>query len=45
MKDATYKIKLENTISLINDLVENLHHKTREEIHTDLQITLYMARK
>jgi len=39
------EVKLENTISLLKDLVENMHNKTREQIHSDLQITLYMARK
>lgn len=39
------EIKLKNTISLLTDLIENLHNKTREQIHSELQITLYMAKK
>lgn len=39
------EIKLDNTISLLNDLLENLDNRTREQIHSDLQITIYMAKK
>ena len=39
------QIKLDNTIMLLSDLIDNLHKKDREEIHSDLQVTLYMAKK